>query len=176
MPNYANGKIYKIWSPSHLDDIYIGSTCVPLSHRMSKHRCLYKRYKEGKTNYTTSFKILEYGDARIELIENVECKCKEELIAREGYYIRSLDCVNKYIPDRTEKEYREDNKERIAQCKKEWYEKNRELTLHRAKEYREKNKEKRNEKTKCECGSTVNRSSIARHKKTKKHIQYLESK
>ena len=210
MPNYANSKIYKIWSPTHLDEIYIGSTSVPLSHRMAKHRYKYKMYKEGKTHYVTSFKILEYGDARIELIENVECKCKEELIAREGYYVRTLDCVNKVIPDRTQKEWRQENKEKIAQYKKEWYEKNRELTLQRAKEYAEKNKEKiaqykkewnkkyyqdnkerlaqkdkeyykknkekLNEKTTCECGSTVSRRGIARHKKTKKHIQYLESK
>ena len=149
MPNYANGKIYKIWSPSHLDEIYIGSTCTPLSHRMAKHRYELKKHLKTnenchkKTKGTTSFKILEYGDARIELIEKVNCKCKEELIKREGYYIRTLDCVNKIIPDRTYKEYYKDNKDKIKLYKQGWYKENRDLTIQRAKDSYRRNKERR---------------------------------
>lgn len=102
--NYQTSKIYKIWSPSHPGEIYIGSTTQRLVKRIGEHRRKYRLHLKGKYRYTTSFKIMEYGDAKIELIENVECKDKEELVAREGYYIRTLDCVNKVIPDRTEKE------------------------------------------------------------------------
>lgn len=198
MPNYQTAKIYKIWSPSHPEDIYIGSTTQALACRMAQHRRNYKRFQNGKFPYTTSFKILECGYAKIELIEKVECKCKEELTAKEGYYIRTLDCVNKQIPGRTRteynkqyyesnkekiaqrvKEYREDNKEKIAQRKKKYHEANKEKIAQRKKEYREANKEKikdrQAEKITCGCGSVIARGGLARHKKSKKHIEYLES-
>jgi hypothetical protein len=46
-----------------------------------------------------------------------------ELNKREGHYIRTLVCVNKQIPDRTKKEYTEDNKE-IKRTNTKDYEKN----------------------------------------------------
>ena len=51
-------------------------------------------------HFTTSFKILENNNYYIELIELFECTCKDELCARESYYIKSLECVNKVIPGR----------------------------------------------------------------------------
>ena len=48
MVNYANSKVYKIWSTQG-DKIYIGSTTKPyLCQRMDKHRSDYKRFKDGK--------------------------------------------------------------------------------------------------------------------------------
>lgn len=168
MPNYTTSRVYKIWSPSHPGEIYIGSTTQDLAKRIGEHRRKYKLYLNGKYRYTTSFKIMEYGDAKIELIEKVECKDKEELIACEGYYIRTLDCVNKVIPDRTKKEYdreyRQANRERIAQREKEYREAN-----------REKIAQKKAEKVKCNCGSVINRGGLSEHRRTKKHMKYLES-
>jgi hypothetical protein len=66
-----------------------------------------------------SSKILfeKYDDVRIELIEEFPCENKMELNAREGYYIRTLDCVNKVIPGRTQKEsnkkWREEIKKKL---------------------------------------------------------------
>ena len=204
MPNYANGSIYKIWSLS-TDEIYIGSTTEPLSKRMTKHRHKYKKYKEGKNPGTTSFKIFEYGDARIELIETFDCKCKEELVAREGHYIRTLDCVNYYTPGRTKKEYYEDNKEKIALNKKKYREKNKEKIalnkkkyhednkekislnkkkyreanrdkiIQKKKEYYQNNKDRLTKKITCECGSVVSKKSLTRHKKSKKHLAFINS-
>ena len=37
MPNYQNGKIYKLVS-NISNDIYIGSTVNKLSHRLNKHK------------------------------------------------------------------------------------------------------------------------------------------
>ena len=55
MVNYANSKVYKIWSPQG-DKIYIGSTTkIYLSQRMDKHRSDYKRYLNGNFHYITSF-------------------------------------------------------------------------------------------------------------------------
>ena len=175
MPNYANGKIYKIWSLS-TDKIYVGSTVEPLSKRMTKHRHCYKKYKEGKKLLTTSSKIFEHGDAKIELIEKCPCKCKEELVAREGYYIRALDCVNKRIEDRNWKEYgreyRKLNKDKITQyCRA-----NRDKRLQYNKQYRQANKERNKEKVTCECGSIVSRDYLRKHKKTKKHSLLMNTR
>ena len=56
-----NVYIYKISSPN-TDDIYIGSTIQSLHRRLSLHYC-------QKPN--TSKKVLDAGDAKIELLESV---------------------------------------------------------------------------------------------------------
>ena len=65
----------------------------------------------------------EFGieDCKIELIENYPCNCKEELLRREGHYIKSIDCVNNVIPHRMEEERKE-----VA---REYYYKNKEKIL-----------------------------------------------
>jgi len=144
MVNYANGKIYKICSINGEDECYIGSTTQGLSTRMSKHRHEYLTKHAGPNS-----KILfdKYGikNCKIVLIKKLPCTCKEELDAEEAYHIKNNNCVNKQIPGRTKKEYYEDNKETID--------------------------EKRKIKVKCICGTTVRKSDLAKHKKTKHHIE-----
>ncbi len=128
MPDYSKAKIYKIYSYEN-DDVYYGSTCETLSQRMAKHRFNYKMYKNGKFRFTTSFKILELTSAKIELVENCPCNSKEELLQREGYYINNNNCVNKYIPGRTMKEYYQANKKKINEKHKEYYRRKKETEL-----------------------------------------------
>ena len=116
MVNYANSKVYKIWSTQG-DKIYVGSTTKQyLSQRMDTHRTAYKSWKDGKCKLITSFKLFdEYGleNCSIELLEAKECNSKDELLKIEGKYIRELECVNKRLEGRTIKKWREDNKESI---------------------------------------------------------------
>jgi len=151
MPDYSKAKIYKIYSYEN-DDVYYGSTCETLSRRMAGHRRHFKMYKNGKYYYITSFKILELTTAKIELVENYPCNSKEQLLQREGFYIRNNDCINKYIPDRTKKEWVEDNKDKIKEYKKEYYKDNKEQIKEQQKEYnkeyRESNKDKIKEQKK----------------------------
>ncbi len=111
MVNYADAKIYRI-----VDNAtglqYIGSTCQSLAKRMYEHKKKYKSWIErvqlhGKgAQYMTSFEVFETGnEVRIELVEKPEVTCREELFAREGHYIRQLECVNKRVAGRTMKEY-----------------------------------------------------------------------
>ncbi len=106
MVNYSNEKIYKIVD-NISGNIYIGSTCEPsLARRLAGHVGAYKRYKDDKkVSKITSFDILENGNYEIVLLELCPCESKDELHARERYYIESLDCVNKVIVGRTRKEY-----------------------------------------------------------------------
>ena len=71
-PNYNDSKIYAIRS-HQTNDVYIGSTVERLSARMSKHRYDYKKFSAGEgMNYVSSYEILKYPDAYIELIKNLK--------------------------------------------------------------------------------------------------------
>ena len=153
MVNYQNSKIYKIVSDNG-NKIYIGSTTKQyLSQRMNKHRSDYKEWLKAessrRTSHVRSFDLFEeYGleNCKIILIESFPCNSKDELIAQEAHYIRTIECVNKVIPNRKQKEYKEDNKEWIKEKNKKFYEEHKEemYERHKAyyKAYREKNKEK----------------------------------
>ena len=143
MPNYQNGKIYTIRS-HQTDKVYVGSTTQALSVRMGGHRADFKSYNKGVGNYVTSFELLKYDDAYIELIELYPCNSKVELDRGEGVYIRQMDCVNKRIAGRTSVEYYQDNKEQIKEYRAEYYQDNKEAF----REYYQDNKEKLTEQQK----------------------------
>jgi len=169
MPDYKNGKIYKLWSPEG-DEIYIGSTIQPL----------YKRFHHHKDARQCSSKILfeKYNDVKIELIESCSCDNKEQLTKKEGEYIRNNKCVNKEIAGRTKKEWREDNKEYKKEYDKEYLEKYREDNKDKIKENKkeyyknntDKIKEYRSQKITCDCGRTITLGNKAEHEKRKVHI------
>ena len=139
--DYKNGKIYSIRS-YQTDQIYIGSTTQSLSKRFSKHKSDYKKYiKCNNICYISSFKILQFEDAYIELLEECPCENKEQLCKREGELIRIYDCVNKVISGRTRKEYKEQNKDKI----KEYYDKNKDTILEKQKILYQENKDKKKE-------------------------------
>ena len=96
MPNYSNGKVYKIIS-SQTDLIYIGSTAQTLAQRMTTHRYEYKKFLNDNKIYVSFFEILKYDDAKIILIEKYECTDKEELHKYEQNHIDTKsNCCNKY--------------------------------------------------------------------------------
>ncbi len=85
MPDFQQGKIYKIRSTIRPDLIYIGSTTQTLSMRMTQHR--------APSSRCSSHEIIAVGDAYIELIENFPCNNKDELNARENRHMRALQNV-----------------------------------------------------------------------------------
>ena len=178
MTKYEHSKIYKI-EPLNIEnegDIYIGSTTKrKLSERMASHRYLYKKWKNGNNQKLMSFEIFDkYGieNCKIILIESVSCEDKDLLIAREQFYIRSMNCINKRIEGRTTLEYRNEHKAH----KKEYDEK-----------YREQNKDKLNSRSQkyyhevlknkeyiCDCGCKMKQLSKYDHLKSKRHFELLE--
>ncbi len=99
------GRIYKIVS-SECDGCYIGSTVRQLNQRFSLHKYHYKRYSAGHFNYLTSFEVLKFADARIELIHEGVFDSKEDLETFEGETIRTTpNAVNKCIVGRTRQEW-----------------------------------------------------------------------
>ena len=165
MPDYENSKIYKIYDNTN-GNIYIGSTTEKylskrLQHHLSKYNYWIKNDRDKKL-FMSSYEIFNNNNYHIELIENINCKDIYELKNRERYYIENCECINRYIPNRNMKEYREDNKSEI---------------LEKKKIYRENNKSKikvyNTTKIKCECGCEITRNGISKHKKTKKHLDLM---
>ena len=133
---YNKSMIYSIRSPA-TDKYYIGSTTILLCKRFSDHKVKYKLYLDKKHHFVTSFKILELGDAYIELLEEYECDNKTQLEKREGEFIREHknDCVNKRIEGRTKKEYTVDTTESRSIYKKQYYDDNKIKLIDKAKKY-----------------------------------------
>lgn len=183
MPNYQNGKIYKIVPNSEHapNEQYIGSTTKRIVQRLERHRENYGLYQQGQYCNVTVFRLFEkYGmeNCTIELVELFPCDSKNALETREGYHIRNNSCVNKLIAGRTRKQYREDHKEKIAAEKVKWYLAHKEVVNKRNIEYNRARKDivsKQRARTflYCDCGSCVRLSDKPAHLKTKKHLAHM---
>jgi len=135
------GYIYSL-TCSNPNLIYYGSTTKSLNERLINHR----------SKKCTSRILFEWGNVKINMLEEIEFEDKQELLDRESYYIRNLKCVNKVIPNRTVKEYRDD-----------YYKKNRDEILNKQKKI-----------VKCECGLNFTIHHEARHKRCKQHLQFIK--
>tara|TARA_R110002020_G_scaffold83638_2_gene207850 strand:- start:1074 stop:1541 length:468 start_codon:yes stop_codon:yes gene_type:complete len=134
MPNYQNSKIYKIVC-DETNLIYYGSTTKKyLSSRLAGHRY---DFKNGNGNG-----IQGMSNPKIYLIEKFPCECREELHARERFFIENNECINIVIPLQTKKEYRQNNKEKIEKQNKEWRENNLDKWKQKKTEWSENHKEK----------------------------------
>jgi len=179
MNKYAEGKIYIIKNTIN-DLVYIGSTIEPLYKRMYNHTC-----RKGRIVQPIYGAIKEFGKDcfSIEELEKYPCESKQELHAREGYWIKQYDSVNNgyncCIAGRTNKEYRKENPEK----KREWdktYNRTHKESIKKTKqryyldnkeEIRAKQKVKRdNEDSKiCQCGGKYKNRHKKGHLKTVMH-------
>ena len=149
---YQRGKIYKlVCNVTGL--CYIGSTTESrLCNRLSGHVSKYRSYLRGCAGqYTTSFKVLENNDYRIELICDYPCDNRDQLKKFEGIHIQNNKCVNKYVAGRSIKE----------SCAV----------------YRLKNKDKINRRHSrcfvCRCGERYRYGSRAVHNRSWRHCRYM---
>jgi hypothetical protein len=148
--------IYRIYSDKG-ELQYYGSTTRTLNERFLEHK---SGYRIGKK--CTSIKLFqEYSinNCYIQLLEEVTEELRYE---RESYYIKTFECVNTKIPERTREEHIEQNKVKIAEQQtkyrerykgeqykvkiaeknKAYAEQNKEKIAEYRKEYNEKNKVK----------------------------------
>jgi len=148
------GLIYQIVA-DETDKVYFGSTTTSLKQRFKHHK--------AKANKTFSKEILQYANARIELIETCinddKDLLKKELLDIESEYIircreiKPNKCVNQQIPNRIfdlnkrkefEKQYRQTEKRK--EYIKQYNQKNKEKILEQNKlnlrKYRLNNPEK----------------------------------
>ena len=116
------GRIYRIVC-NITGENYFGSTKeTALCKRLAQHVSGYKSYLKGTStaNYVSSYKIIERGDYKIVLVEYIDFCTREQLRAKERYYIEIYPNVNKLVPNGTvqewEKEYYEKNKRFCTEC------------------------------------------------------------
>ena len=150
--DYQNSFIYQLkCNDINILDTYVGASCDWIE-RGYKHKSCCNNENTNKYNFYvyqfirnnggwanwTMFKICDYP-----------CETRFERDAEERRYIELLGAtLNKAIPTRTNKEYRDDNKEHIKIAKKEYRDKNKQKLLDQKKEYRDKNKQKISEQKK----------------------------
>ena len=145
MPDYSNGKVYKIVC-NITGEQYFGSTTQTLSQRLTQHR---SHFKKGRLQCSSS-KIIARGNYQIVLCEECPCDNVEQLKSIERKWIEENECVNLCIPNRTQKEWTELHKEEIKEYlkqdkyknyKAEYYQKNKERLKQKSREnYQTKNK------------------------------------
>ena len=106
------------------------------------------------------------------MLELAPCVSSDELKSRESFYIRTLKCVNKVIPDRKIQEYEqtEERKERKYQAIKKYSQ------TDKGNMKREELKSKYKENMICLCGCTIQIREKNRHEKSKKHAKLMEDK
>jgi hypothetical protein len=161
MVKYELGKIYKIIDNTN-GNIYIGSTCsLRLAQRLVEHRSKYKAYVETSVGFNlASFDIIKNGDYKIILIEDFPCENKDQLRAREQYWIENTECVNKHRALLTSEHVKQDNKtcyekykEKRIQNQKEYYQKNRDNVLEQKRQYYQRKKLKLQEQEEAKSES-----------------------
>ena len=164
MIDYRNGKIYKLIS-TETDNVYIGSTSLKyLSTRLVGHKHAYTSWQAGKGRYVSSFEIVQHDNCKIILLENFPCESKDELHAREQYWIEnSANCINKRKASAglSRVDY---NKQYVKQYQKQ----------PKIKAYHKQYQKQYNQtKIKCICGSTGSINDYSRHIKSQKHEDFI---
>tara|TARA_R110001632_G_scaffold65076_1_gene154482 strand:+ start:231 stop:656 length:426 start_codon:yes stop_codon:yes gene_type:complete len=91
---------------------------------------------------------------------------------QKQYNDQHKDKIEKY-----KKQYYEENKNEISEQKKQYYDENKNKISEKNKQYHKEHKneirEKKRQKVTCECGCVVAKGGIARHHKSKKHIDLI---
>ena len=171
MINYNNTIIYKIYcKDKNIKEVYIGST-TNFTQRKWGHKTKCTNPKDRHHNQYKYKFIRENGgwdNWIMEILEKVNCKDKKEQLFNERKWFDKFNTtLNSDIPNRSNKEWRKDNRDRINKNKREYYQKNK----HKRKEYYEKNKEdinkRRYEKVECECGFVSMKQNLKRHQNSR---------
>jgi hypothetical protein len=178
---YLNGKIYKITHEGKT--IYMGSTTTSLKDRLSRHR------SASKIRHSPFYKFIfdkDMVDIKIELVRDVPCISKDELLTVENECIRNHGLnklLNKNRPKVTDKEkveqlkeYRESHKDERKEYLEAYYITNKdefkayqELHKDELKAYRELHKDKLN--TRSKAYYIANKDEIKAQKNAKHDCQ-----
>jgi hypothetical protein len=151
-------------------DCYYGSTSQKyISNRMSAHRNLYNKYKNGTHHYTSVYYLFDkYGleNCKIELVEKLENCSREEILIKEGGYISNNICVNiknpKPLSIEDYKDYHKNYYQTVVKTNPEKLEKKNETS----KKWFNENKQGL---INCCCGGTYTYKHKSRHEKSVEH-------
>jgi len=128
-----------------------------------------RKWQRGRKDYTSSYEILQYGDAQIELITEDEFGDTQQLREMEKYWVGNSNAVNQNRPVRTREEHLEDTRRRDQT------EKRRSQRRRAIRNWMLKNKERWNEYQRVyhgeqipcpTCGKVMRRDMLGKHKKS----------
>ena len=192
--DFSNGSVYCIrnWID---DDVYVGSTCQPLSKRFFVHWRHLKDDNYSQMKLCTKMKDLGEEHFYIELIEKVECENIEELRRKEGEYIRTMGTLNERVAGRSKRQFALERKEQNkatrqtklqeempkrrkqhAEYKRMWAKNNEDRVKQNQQRFFDKIKNDETYKSRqCECGGSFTWLHKQRHSRTKRHQQYLQT-
>jgi len=158
--------IYKIYCKDEtITDCYVGST-DNLDRRFGEHISTCNNENSKEYNKKAYKFIREHGGFDNFIIEKIiECDEDNRYEAEVHYFLKLNAKLNSLWPRRSSKQYHIDNKEHRNEINRQYYNDNREQIA-----------EQKRTKIGCECGSVFRRADILRHKKTKKHLNYLSTK
>jgi hypothetical protein len=166
-PKYENSVVYKIvcLDPT-ITDCYVGST-TNLTRRKYNHKTRCCNKSKNNESYHNQFVyrfIRDHGgwdNWQFVLVRKYKhVKTKQQLIQKERKYIDKLKpTLNRVVPLQTPTEYYQVHKLEYLEHKK---------------KYRLAHPEWFKGKVECECGCKIVRTNIARHKKTKLHLDKLK--
>ena len=168
--DYSKTIIYKLVHKDDYDNanVYVGST-TDFTRRKNKHKTCCnneksKEYNEKKYQYIRANG--GWNEWEMVLLERHNCNDGNEARAKEEYWRCHFNAkLNMLRAYRTE--------EQVKGYQKEYREKNKE----QAKEYYEQHKgkilEQKSQQITCECGCIITKVYLAKHEKTKNHINLL---
>jgi hypothetical protein len=152
------------------DKCYVGST-IDFKHRMDchKHNCNNKNSK--KYNYKVYQYMRQNGGFEkvdIMIIDKIIYNNKEQALDIETKFMLSFNAeLNTQYPKRSQKEWKNDNKESVAKQKQQYYEEHKDKWKESRERNRDKINERKREKVACDiCGKMSSKGHISRHKKT----------
>lgn len=188
--DYSKGLIYKLCCKDvNVKEIYVGSS-INMKQRKRQH----KHYAINENSEKYNLKVYQYirenggwSNWSMIWIKDYPCNSKRELEAEEDKIMKELNATLNMVDAIKDKEkikkkcreYKQNHKEEIKIKMDEWREKNKEHIKEYGKNYERPNYEERQlikkEIVICECGATSNKGHIARHRKTKKHLDLISS-
>ena len=199
--DYSKTVIYKlVCNDLNITECYVGNTTDFIRRkRWHKHWINSTTKQHDKEYNVKKYEFIRCNGGwenwtMIE-IEKYPCLDSNESHARERYWYEKLDAkLNMQVPNRQDdeynqfyketskersKEYRSLNKERISANKKKYRNENLETVVLQEKASRERckksNQERKSLKYDCECGGKYTHCHKARHLKTIKHCQFIDS-
>lgn len=173
---YQDALIYTIKTSN---GIYVGSTCN-FNKRKSEHKS--SIYNENNKYYNIKLykNIRENeGNWSMEIYKMFPCNNKEELRIEEDKITieinANLNTNRAFISEEEKKQHKkewdENNKDKNIEYKKKWRENNRDRHNKISRQHYQNNKDI---KITCKCGAIVTKNHLARHKKSKKHLNFLK--
>ena len=173
--------IYKIYClDSEIKECYVGST-EDYDRRCGNHISRCNNTNDKDHNLKVYKYIRANGGWDNFIIEQIiDCEIEDRYDC-ELYYFKLFEAtLNDRFPKRSKTQYRIDNIKQISEYNKQHRIDNKEHYQQYNKQYNIKNKEKirehKNQKHNCECGSKYIHNHKARHLKTTKHQDYINSK